>query len=70
MADFLGAVLRSDRILSAVSSLSLRPKYIRDVSTASLSNSSLSKTLRRSMGGGVERGVRCGFVPVSGLKNQ
>lgn len=58
----LGAAPRSERMVSAVASAFLRPMWRRDASTARRSNSSSSKTLRRSIAGGVGRGVKCGFV--------
>lgn len=67
MAALAGAepTLRSERRLSAVSAAFLRPMCSCEVETASRSNASLSKTLRRtgrfSGGGGVERGVRWGL---------
>jgi hypothetical protein len=62
IADLLGAAPRSERMVSAVELAFLRPMWRREVSTARRSNSSLSKTLRRSLAGGVGRGVKRGIV--------
>ncbi len=59
MAALLGAVLRSERMVSAVWEAFLRPTWSLELSTASWSNSSLSKIFRREgRRGGVERGAR------------
>lgn len=63
MAALLGAVVRSERMVSAVRFWFLRPMWRRDADMDSLSKSSSSKIfLRDGSNGGVARGARSGTM--------